>query len=602
MGKGLILSGGADGKYRIRLLLATQRINGFIAKLNADIAALQALLPVITSQINALQGEISALEAQVKAWETEDPEKYATQIINALTSITQKKTSLLAITGKKSYTELQITGLQKRIDYLIYNAPQEPEIDAWCADYTEDLTGNVGTIEVPGERGEVMIQPGFEDNAEYDPSRDGQLQPSIAGTPESVFWNFALLPGWQKWKPTYRTGTITWKDGDKCNVDLDEARSSVKNLNVNQSNNLENVDIEYMTCNGSAFAVGDDVIVEFTGQDWNNPKVVGFAHDPRPCGEFAVFRISWGGDGTQTVVVWDIAKNEARFTPRSVTDEDYAAWIANKNEAPNVTALFEDSSYVYRAPVSIMPDSPATQPGTSYNEVPAATDVWGEFTDWYLIELYAEGTDPVQKNTCLINVYGDVESLPPLTLSAAKSAIELHGEEPFGLRLEYSYTGFFPEEGGAFDYDYTIEIKVIGPFGQMHVINAETSSRVTTEYRYVTHKDLSKQDYATRLKSQGYKSDRSVVNVIFHQFRIHDMAYKYLSGSYWDMTDEPAGPVVKAVQAQALDFPAGYAGEDLLPYGNNEALSAAIEEAIDLFYSMTGNDISDVRITAEIVR
>jgi len=29
--------------------------------------------------------------------------------------------------------------------------------------------------------------------------------------------------------------------------------------------------------------VGDDVLIQFTGQDWNNPVVVGFKSDPQPC-------------------------------------------------------------------------------------------------------------------------------------------------------------------------------------------------------------------------------------------------------------------------------------------------------------------------------
>jgi hypothetical protein len=47
---------------------------------------------------------------------------------------------------------------------------------------------------------------------------------------------------------------------------------------------LENVSIEYLNCNSGAFADGDEVIVEFEDQDFNNPKVIGFAENPQGCG------------------------------------------------------------------------------------------------------------------------------------------------------------------------------------------------------------------------------------------------------------------------------------------------------------------------------
>jgi hypothetical protein len=39
-----------------------------------------------------------------------------------------------------------------------------------------------------------------------------------------------------------------------------------------------------MNCHSAAFADGDRVIVEFQGQDWSQPKVIGFASSPQGCG------------------------------------------------------------------------------------------------------------------------------------------------------------------------------------------------------------------------------------------------------------------------------------------------------------------------------
>jgi len=92
-----------------------------------------------------------------------------------------------------------------------------------------------------------------------------------------------MLPGWQKWKPTYRYGAITALDGDTADVSLDSALSSQQGLNVNQAGVLTGVDIEYMSCDGAAFDVGDEVLIQFSGQDWASPKVIGFKEEPKAC-------------------------------------------------------------------------------------------------------------------------------------------------------------------------------------------------------------------------------------------------------------------------------------------------------------------------------
>ena len=51
---------------------------------------------------------------------------------------------------------------------------------------------------------------------------------------------------------------------------------------------LTAVPIEYMSSNASAFADGDEVIVEFTGQDFAAPKVIGFKANPAGC-EFGYY-------------------------------------------------------------------------------------------------------------------------------------------------------------------------------------------------------------------------------------------------------------------------------------------------------------------------
>lgn len=190
MGKGTIISHYGDGKYSVELNLDRSRV---------------------TETIALLESMISDLETRIAAMEEGD-----------------EKTAL----------QLQKTAYEKRKETLQNSIEDNPVVDAWCADYTTELSGEVGTLEIPGERGSVQIHPGYDGAGAYNSTRDGQLQPAAAGTPASVFYNLAMLPGWQKYKPTFRVGTIVADsidyDANTCDVCLDPETSSQLNLVINQ--------------------------------------------------------------------------------------------------------------------------------------------------------------------------------------------------------------------------------------------------------------------------------------------------------------------------------------------------------------------------------
>ena len=165
--------------------------------------------------------------------------------------------------------------------------------NVWCADYTENITGTVGIIEIAGEKEKgVNIQPGWQGNCAYSENRDGQL--AACGTTKDeaweTFWNWSMRPGWQKWKPNYRYGTITSINGDSglCSVNLDACVSTDspenKVLDINQSSSLSGVEISYMSCGSRVFTVGDSVIVEFQDYEWSAPVIIGFKDNPKNCG------------------------------------------------------------------------------------------------------------------------------------------------------------------------------------------------------------------------------------------------------------------------------------------------------------------------------
>lgn len=242
MGKATVISHLGDAQYSVRLSLDQARYQQEAATLAARIAAIQARID--------------------DPEEKEDPETLA----------------------------LVKTSLELRLRYLQDNLAADPVVDAWCADLTTTLSGEVGTIEVPGERGAVLVRPGNADAAAYDAARDGRLQHPLSSTPAGVFFNWALLPWWQKFRPTHRFAQITAIDHEAhtCSLSLEAAASTAQSIDINQAAALSGVPISYMWCNSLAFEVGDSVLVEFTGQAWGSPRVIGFKESPQQCPSLVV--------------------------------------------------------------------------------------------------------------------------------------------------------------------------------------------------------------------------------------------------------------------------------------------------------------------------
>jgi len=118
---------------------------------------------------------------------------------------------------------------------------------------------------------------------------DGSLLARELMSPEQVYFNAAILPGWQRDLPTYRWATVTSInfDDDKIDVTIGNATSSAQSLNVNKFSSLSSVPVEYADddseCNCRAFGTGDRVVVELIGLDWADPKIIGYLDNPRPC-------------------------------------------------------------------------------------------------------------------------------------------------------------------------------------------------------------------------------------------------------------------------------------------------------------------------------
>ena len=219
--------------------------------------------------------------------------------------ITAATIAVAKAAGERAKAQLEVDDLTAARAHLIARIAVLVEVlkpvtrAAWCVDFTEDATGEVATVEIPGEDKLLLIAPG----APKPVAADGVLVAREAQSPEQVFWNAAVLPGWQKFRPTYRRGTITALDtsAETASVSIAGDASSAQNLDINPTATLTNVPVQYMTCNAGAFEVGDKAVIKFMGGEWLQPKIVGFAENPRPC-PYGTHLIFWtpgtgGGSG-----------------------------------------------------------------------------------------------------------------------------------------------------------------------------------------------------------------------------------------------------------------------------------------------------------------
>lgn len=294
MGKGRIVSSQGEGLYTIEILEDRARATTARALAVERIDSIDERLGDLEDEVDAAQVKVNAAIADQDAaidQYREDIETTGSSDVK-LAEFAQKvleaaaeRDTIRAQAGPLRAERLALETRIRRIDAL----PPLRQIEAWCADYTEDLAGEVSTAEVPGEIGQVVIKPGFEDAAAWSAAEDGAIQPALAGTPASVFYNLAMMPGWQRWRPTFRIATISNVSVDLCDITLEPATSSQQGLGVNAQASYTGVPIFYMECNGGAFEDGDRVLVAFSGNT-DQPMVVGFESHPKQCYRYIVVK------------------------------------------------------------------------------------------------------------------------------------------------------------------------------------------------------------------------------------------------------------------------------------------------------------------------
>ncbi len=285
MGVARILKEYGEGKYQIRLEMETSRIM-------SERAGLYKRVELIDDE------EKPALEESLKAARTvvdeamekrnEKAEEYnnhgrhpalLTILAEQVKTMQAAVADWMVLKRRLNMLLLERETALRRIRFIEDFTPGDLIMDAWCVDGTIGLEGTVGTIEIPGElrNGLVMIAAG----GSFYRAINGWVQPVISSMPATYIFNYCLMPAWQRFQPTYRTGVITSLDGGVCDVSLHKAISSIRPrgraIDINAANSLQGVPIEYRDgMNGAAFEVGNKVVVRFVHQSWENPVVIGF--------------------------------------------------------------------------------------------------------------------------------------------------------------------------------------------------------------------------------------------------------------------------------------------------------------------------------------
>ena len=292
MGKGRIIDNLGAGKYLVELVYNTDRADKQIDELQKQIKEIEDKIAELEPELNDAQSKLDTalqdLEDAIESGEQDKIEKAQKLYLEAYNNY-------IKLEYQYDHQRAQKASKQKRIDTLKKNLPENKQVEAWCTDYSTSLSGEVGTIE--SVTGNVIIQPGFEGSAEYDSKRDGQLTPIMSQTPAGAFYNAAMRPGWQKWKPLYRTARITSvdKENDTCSLVLEPQGTE----NVAQSGNVyvselqdliidhrifwDLVPIDYMDCDAKVFYVNAEVVLRFQQQNPNDPEVIGFVRNPLEC-------------------------------------------------------------------------------------------------------------------------------------------------------------------------------------------------------------------------------------------------------------------------------------------------------------------------------
>lgn len=245
MGQATITGGGPTGLYDIQIVKHAGTSAARLVKIAARLVELgdnhgsppvSGLLVTAEAEVSAAQNALSAAQYTLSVLLIQyEVGSVKREVVTAATkAIVECEMTLLKKQRDLSFLQVEKTSLTQEQTRLNAAMAAEPRSNIWCTDLTEDLAvgATVGTMEMNGEDSEIILTPGGVSSTGL-----GKLQHAGISTPAAVFYNKAIMPCWQKWKPTYRIGKILkiTNSLDTCDVGIEDQRSCEQGLKINQA-------------------------------------------------------------------------------------------------------------------------------------------------------------------------------------------------------------------------------------------------------------------------------------------------------------------------------------------------------------------------------
>jgi len=295
MGKARVTEYLGEGLYNVEVLVNRDRIDAELEALAQRLAEINEELAALEDELEQARDDLADASAAVNDGIADHDGEGPANVEAELKALAAASGRVQTLEAGRAVLVFRALAIEQR-QQALGTAPPDPVQRAWCADYTESLTGEVATVELPDEATtgqfltwrRLLIRPGYDGAATYSAERDGQLHHRVGQSPEQAFLNAALLPGVQRWRPQYRVGTLTSVDTQShtCSLTLQSEESSADGLIIDPPTlqyAFTDVPIRYMECNADAFSAGDRVLIEFQGRDWKRPRVIGFESEPKLC-------------------------------------------------------------------------------------------------------------------------------------------------------------------------------------------------------------------------------------------------------------------------------------------------------------------------------
>jgi len=303
MGKVNVRYSIGNGRYYVDVLYNKERLEAEIQFLELSLAELDQERADLSEQYDqavADRNQIAdaidqAVAAYIAAGGTGllDVEAELIALAQASSSVQSADVRLTMIKGRILQTE-------KRKE-MLESAPTDFGRVIDCADVSDDLTGDIRSLEIPDEGVTNMtLYPDYwryySGDAFYSQERDGQIMAREAQVSYQAFFNAAILPGVQRHYPGFRYATVSMIDKTEhtASIAYSAIDSSAQDLIVNDpGGKRDEVPIQYMECDSHIFEDGDRVLVELEERDWQRPKIIGFAEKPKRCPIIMAYNLGW---------------------------------------------------------------------------------------------------------------------------------------------------------------------------------------------------------------------------------------------------------------------------------------------------------------------